>query len=141
MPNLYAIRPSGISTAPVVAAGSRFVATLTGAQKAKTLYDVRADQWLDWSNVHSFPRRGLRLRDMTAAQQAAAQALLRSAPSPRALRTSTDIRRLNHVAGRLLGQLDRFDQDLYFLTVRAVGPTEPWVSSSRAIILYSTVSC
>ncbi len=127
LPDLYAVHSTGVSTAKVVAAGTAFVATLTDGQKKETLYDVDADQWLDWSNVHNFPRNGLQLMDMTAAQQKTGLELLASALSAKGLQTSNNIRKLNHVAGRLLGQLDQFDEGRYFFTVMGTpSASEPW---------------
>ncbi len=110
----------------VVAAGTAFAASLTADQKKETLYDVDADQWLNWSNVHNFPRNGLQLVDMTAAQQKAGLELLAAALSGKSLQTSNNIRKLNHVAVRLLGQLDQLDEGRYFFTVMGnPSATEP----------------
>jgi hypothetical protein len=127
VPDLYAVHSTGVSTAAVVAAGTAFVATLTADQKKETLYDVDADQWLNWSNIHNFPRNGLQLMDMTTDQQKAGLELLAAALSAKGLETSNNIRKLNHVAGRLLGQLDQFDEGRYFFTVMGTpSASEPW---------------
>jgi hypothetical protein len=127
VPDLFAIHSTGVSTAATVAAATAFIATLTDAQKSETLYDVTADQWLNWSNIHNFPRKGLQLMDMSAIQQKATLALLQAGLSARGLKTSNNIRKLNHVAGRLLGQLDQFDEGRYFTTIMGTpSATEPW---------------
>ncbi|GAA3447330.1 hypothetical protein Pve01_69290 [Planomonospora venezuelensis] len=127
VPDLFAVHSTGVSTAAVVAAGTAFVAALTDAQKAETLYDVTADQWLNWSNIHNFSRNGVRMKDMTAAQQKAALAVLQAGLSAEGLALSNNIRKLNHVTGRLMGRLDQFDEDLYFITVMGTpSQTEPW---------------
>jgi len=127
VPDLYAVHSTGVSTAAVVKAGTAFVATLTEAQKKETLYDVEADQWLDWSNVHNFTRNGLQLMDMSTAQQRAGLELLAAALSAKGLETSNNIRKMNHVAGRLLDQLDQFDEGRYFFTVMGTpSAEEPW---------------
>jgi hypothetical protein len=127
LPDLYEPRHTGVSTVPVMRAGAAFLAALTPEQRAETWYDVTADQWLNWSNVDYFPRRGVRLRDLTDTQRRAGLGLLRAGLSARGLRTCDTIRRLNHIAGRLLGDLDRFDDDLYHFTVMGTpSATEPW---------------
>lgn len=126
-PDLFELQHTGVSTAPVVRAGAAFLASLTPAQRAETMYDVTADQWLNWSNVDNYPRLGVRMRDLTAAQRRAGLDMLRAGLSARGMQTCENIRRLNRIAGRLLDDLERFDDDLYYFTVMGTpSATEPW---------------
>ncbi|MQA94200.1 MAG: DUF3500 domain-containing protein [Streptosporangiales bacterium] len=64
---------------------------------------------------------------MSSAQRKAGLVMLTAGLSAKGLPLSNNIRRLNHVAGRLLGRLDEFDEDLYYFTMMGTpSTTEPW---------------
>ncbi len=127
IPDLFAVHSTGVSTAGVISAGAAFLAALSTEQKQQVLYEVESDQWLNWSNIHSFQRKGMQLKGMTAAQQKAALAMLAAGLSARGLTLTENIRKLNHVAGRLLGKLEEFDETLYYFTVMGTpSDSAPW---------------
>ncbi|MFE9676998.1 DUF3500 domain-containing protein [Streptomyces sp. NPDC006259] len=126
--DLYAIHRTGVSTTPVVRAGSAFVNSLTDDQKAATLYDIDADQWLDWTNVDSNDRDGLALRDMDEKQYRLAIKLLKAALSARGLENATQIRKLNHFLGEYSGDTSKaLNYDAYWFTIMGTpSATDPW---------------
>ena len=65
--------PPDSMTAKAVAAANAFVATLSDAERAKTLFPFDGPQKTNWSNLPSgiFQRNSLRLGDLTPAQRAA----------------------------------------------------------------------
>ncbi|MDT7846362.1 DUF3500 domain-containing protein [Streptomyces justiciae] len=126
--DLYAIHRTGVSTTPVVRAAAAFVDSLTDDQKSATLFDIDADQWLDWTNVDSNDRDGLALRDMTEKQYKLAIKLLKAALSARGLENATQIRKLNHFLGENSGDTTKaLNYDAYWFTIMGTpSATDPW---------------
>ena len=126
--DLYAIHHTGVSTTPVVRAAAAFVDSLTDDQKSATLFDIDADQWLDWTNVDSNDRDGLALRDMTEKQYKLAIKLLKAALSARGLENATQIRKLNHFLGENSGDTTKaLNYDAYWFTIMGTpSATDPW---------------
>src|SRR5438477_216923 len=56
-PGLYAIRSTGVSTAPVRAAATAFLAALTPDQRAKTTFPVDDIEWRKWMNQDFYVRQ------------------------------------------------------------------------------------
>jgi len=74
------------ATTQIVAAANAYLSTLDAGQRQKVLYAYDdADQRKRWSNLPTtfVPRGGIALKDMTAAQQTAAMALVAAALSKR----------------------------------------------------------
>ena len=71
-------------TTKVVGAANALLATLSAEQRSKVSFEFNGPQRTGWSNLPSgiFERKGLRLGDLTAAQRAAAMALMAAALSP-----------------------------------------------------------
>ncbi|MFD7136801.1 DUF3500 domain-containing protein [Streptomyces sp. NPDC059894] len=116
--DLYAIHSTGVSTTPVIRAAQAFVDSLTDDQKSATLFDVDADQWLDWTNVDSNDREGVALRDLTEKQYALALKLLKASLSARGLKQADSIRKLNHFLGEYSGDTTKaLNEDAYWFTV------------------------
>src|SRR6266542_6277641 len=123
-------------TGKTVAAAKAFLATLDDAGRAKVSFDFNSDQKTKWSNfpVGIYPRNGLRLGDLSAAQREAALKLLATALSQpglqkvkeimegdEALRTSDSSR-----GGGTGGP--NFGRDEYYLALLgAPSLTEPWM--------------
>ncbi|WP_228047424.1 DUF3500 domain-containing protein [Streptomyces justiciae] len=126
--DLYAIHRTGVSTTPVVRAAAAFVDSLTDDQKSATLFDIDADQWLDWTNVDSNDRDGVALRDMTEKQYKLAIKLLKAALSARGLENATQIRKLNHFLGENSGDTTKaLNYDAYWFTIMGTpSATDPW---------------
>jgi hypothetical protein len=126
-PDLFRIEPTGISTAPVRAAAERLLATLDAGQRDKILFPVDDTEWRNWANVHRFPRQGVSVDEMSAAQREAAFGLLEAGLSERGYRTSRDIMRLNYHLAELVDNFDEYGEFLYYFTIMGEpSATEPW---------------
>ena len=115
--DLYAISPTGVSTAPVVEAARDLLAALDPEQRHAIRFPVDDVAWRNWANIHRFPREGVSLAEMTAAQREAACALLRASLSAKGYETSRDIMRLNHHLAELVSNFDDYGEHLYWFAV------------------------
>lgn len=126
---LFPLRATGVSTDELVAAARGFLAALTPAQLARTSFPVDDDEWRRWCNVDNgiYVRQGTSLKEMDAAQRAAARALLRATLSAQGLALADAIRRTDQTLRELNGDNPIYDEELYFFTVMGTpSATEPW---------------
>jgi hypothetical protein len=68
VPGLFAIRSTGVSTAPVRQASEAFLKSLSAAQRARTVFAVDHLEWRKWANQHPYVRDGVSFEEMTPAQ-------------------------------------------------------------------------
>jgi hypothetical protein len=73
---LFGIHSTGVSTASVRTAAERFLANLTNAQRARTMFAIDDPEWRKWMNQHFYVRQGISFREMTGPQRGAAFDLL-----------------------------------------------------------------
>ena len=127
VPGLFAIRATGVSTAPVREAADAFLGALTAEQRAGTSFSVDDIEWRRWNNVHRYAREGMSFREMTPAQKERAWGLLRASLSAKGLDTSRGIMNLNGYVADLRNDHEAYGDDLYFLTVMGEpSASEPW---------------
>ncbi len=127
IPDLFPIRSTGVTTAPVVAAAGKFLDSLTPEQRAKATFPVDDIEWRKWMNVHFYVRQGVGFGEMSQAQRAAAFGLLQASLSVKGLKTSRDIMKLNQTLAELTGDYEGYGEDLYWITVMGTpSATEPW---------------
>ncbi|MEV4071841.1 DUF3500 domain-containing protein [Nonomuraea fuscirosea] len=126
--DLYAVHSTGVSTAALVKAAKAFLKGLPAAQRRETLYDVRADEWLAWSNLDGFERKGVRMGDLTKAQRARGYAVLEAALSADGLTQTRNIMKLNAFLGEQTGGgRETLTEGHYFFTVMGTpSATQPW---------------
>ena len=128
-PGLFPIRATGVSTAPIVDAATKFLATLTPAQTIRTIFAVDDAEWRRWSNVDNgiYTRQGISLREMSGPQRDAAMALLRASLSAKGVALSLDIMKTDQVLREVNDDALRYDEQLYFFTMMGrPSATEPW---------------
>lgn len=126
-PDLFTIRATGVSTAPVREAAERLLEALTPEQREKATFPVDDDEWRRWSNVHRAPRQGVSFQEMTAEQRDVAFALLQVSLSVKGFETSRDIMRLNGHLAELVNDFDEYGEFLYWITVMGEpSASEPW---------------
>jgi len=127
-PDLFAIRSTGISTAPVRQAADAFLASLTPAQRSQASFGVDDDEWRKWMNQHFYVRQGVSFLEMNEPQRDAALGLLRASLSAKGLKLSRDIMHLNHSLGELNGNdFEQYGEWLYWITVMGQpSASEPW---------------
>ena len=140
-PGLFAIRSTGVSTAPVRMAAETFLAGLTPAQRDKTVFAVDDPEWRKWMNQSFYVRQGVSFLAMTTAQREKAFGLLRASLSAKGVKQTRDIMRLNETLGELTGNnFDEYGEWQYYITVMGTpSATEPWgwqFDGHHAIINY-----
>ena len=103
-----------------------FLASLTPAQRAKTLFPFEDAERLNW-HFTPRPRRGLPLGEMSAEQRGLAHGILRAGLSRRGYLTATTIMELELVL-REMGQNPRVrDPELYHFSIFGTpSREEPW---------------
>jgi hypothetical protein len=125
--------PGGANTADVAKAVTTFLATLDDATKSKVVYDFSNNQARQtWSNYPTtvVQRMGVKLADLTAAQQKAALAVLQVALSPAGAQQDDDIRKSDDYLNSLGGQgADGFGSlvDYYIAVYGKPSTTEPFM--------------
>lgn len=126
-PNLFQIRKTGVSTAPVIKATEQFLAALTPDQRIKTQFPVDDIEWRKWMNQDFYVRQGMGFADMTDAQREAAFGIFRAALSARGLELSRNIMRLNETLGELTNNMPRYGEWAYWITIMGEpSATRPW---------------
>jgi hypothetical protein len=139
-PGLFGIHSTGVSTASVRGAAERFLANLTPAQRARTMFAVDDPEWRKWMNQHFYARQGVSFREMTDSQRRAGFDLLAAALSARGLGLTRNIMRLNETLAELTNDHEFLGEWLYFITVMGKpSETEPWgfqLDGHHAIINY-----
>ena len=127
IPDLFAIRSTGVSTAPVREAAAAFLASLSPGQRAKATFRVDDVEWRKWMNTHFYVRQGVSFGEMTAAQRRAAVGLLQASLSAKGLRQTRDIMRLNTTMAELSGKPAEYGEGLYYFTMMGEpSASEPW---------------
>ncbi len=144
MPGLFALRSTGVSTAPVRLAAEKWLASLTADQRARASFGVDDPEWRKWMNQHFYVRQGVSFEAMTETQREAAFGLLRVSLSARGLTLTRDIMKLNHTLGELNNNdFEQYGEWLYFITVMGTpSVTEPWgwqLDGHHAIINYFVI--
>jgi hypothetical protein len=129
---LYALRPTGLSLAPVRAAAEGMLAALGPATREAAGFAVDAAEWRLWCNVHPFlMRHGALLDDMDRTQRDWALSVLRESMSPAGFKLSRDIMRLNALIGDITrpvtGSDDEYGEWMYWVSVMGTpSPEAPW---------------
>jgi len=108
-----------ITAVPLVEAAAGWISTLDTDQQARALRPFGEATRIDWHFVPKPQRKGVQLRDMTPAQEAAALALLRATVSHGGYEKSVAIMSLDEILRRLEGSRAKNIRDpkRYFFTV------------------------
>jgi len=126
-PDLFPIRSTGVSTAPVRRAANAFLAGLHADQRDRTTFPVDDQEWRLWSNTSGYQRQGVSFEGMNEEQRELAFNLLREALSARGFEQTRDIMRLNGYLAQILDNFERYGEFLYWITVMGEpSDTEPW---------------
>jgi hypothetical protein len=126
-PGLFKIQSTGVSTAPVRKAAEAFLKSLTAEQRKKTQFAVDDIEWRKWMNQDFYVRQGMGFADMTAAQREAAFGVMKAGMSAKGLKLSQDIMKLNETLGEMTGNLPRYGEWAYWMTIMGEpSATKPW---------------
>jgi hypothetical protein len=126
-PNLFPIHSTGVPTTAVRNAAERLLNALTADQRARSTFAIDDPEWRKWMNQHFYRRQGVSLKEMNQNQRDAAYGLLAAALSPRGVKLTRDIMKLNAVLGEMTNDRDFLGEFDYHITVMGKpSPTEPW---------------
>ena len=128
IPNLFDIRSTGVSTAPVRTAAAAFLQSLGAEQRRRAEFPVDDVEWRKWANQHSYLRQGVSFEEMSPAQREAAFQMLGASLSAKGLKLTRDIMHLNETLGELNGNnFVEYGEWKYWLTMMGQpSPSEPW---------------
>jgi hypothetical protein len=128
MPDLFPVRSTGASTAPIREAAQAFLASLDTQQRAKACFGVDDPNWRAWSNIHPFIlRHGVVLDDCTPTQRERALDVIRASCSTRGFALARDVMRLNDALGELTGRPAEYGEWYYWLSIFGQpSNNEPW---------------
>ncbi len=128
VPNLYQIRSTGVSTAPIRTAVTAFLKSLDEPQRRRVLFKQDDVEWRKWANQHVYFREGVSFEEMTAAQREAAFRMLEASLSAKGLTLTRDIMKLNETLGELNGDnFVEYGEWKYWISVMGEpSANEPW---------------
>lgn len=127
--NLFPIKSTGVSTEPIVKAGSDFINSLSVEQRNKTVFPIEDDEWRMWSNVDHgiYERQGFSLKEMNKKQRVLAFDLMAKSLSAKGLQLSKDIMKTDQTLREFNNNEPFFDEELYYFTFMGEpSKTEPW---------------
>jgi Protein of unknown function (DUF3500) len=140
VPDLFQVRPTGISSESVRVAAQKFIVTLSPVELARTIFPVDDIEWRRWMNQNFYARQGICFADMTPQQRDAAFGLLRAALSPKGFELTRNIMRLNETLAELAGDHVFLGEWLYYMQIYGQpSANEPWgfkLEGHHAIINY-----
>jgi hypothetical protein len=128
-PNLFPLRSSGVTTAPILDAARSFLESLSPAQVIKTQFAVDDSEWRKWSNVDNgiYVRQGTSLEEMNRTQKDAAFALMSASLSAKGLELSFDIMKTDQTLREINDNSFVYGEEKYFFTVMGIpSAKEPW---------------
>ena len=127
-PNLFQLRATGVSTAPVRTAAAAFVKSLDEPQRRRVMFKENDVEWRKWANQHVYFRDGVSFQEMTGPQREAAFKMLEASLSAKGLTLTRDIMRLNETLGELNGNnFVEYGEWKYWISVMGEpSATEPW---------------
>ena len=106
-------------------AATNFLGALKPAQRSKAVYEFSNEERFDWHFIPK-PRKGLPFKDMTPAQSALAEELLKTALSQKGYLKASTIMSLEKVLFALEKQGPTRDSRLYFVTIFGEPGAGPW---------------
>jgi hypothetical protein len=127
VPNLFRHK-EGPSLKPVVDAADAFVASLEPGQKRAMMFDLEADRWRTWSNIHIYMfRDGACLADLSDEQRQRALALVRASMSASGYELARDVMKLNEHVNEITGKLGAYGEWYYWISIFGTpSPDKPW---------------
>jgi hypothetical protein len=127
--NLFPIKATNVTTAPIVEAANQFLKGLKPEQYEHTMFDISDQEWRMWCNVDNgiYVRQGISLKEMDEPQKKSAFELMQVSLSAKGLQLSKDIMKTDQTLKELNNGSSDYDEELYFLTVMGKpSKSEPW---------------
>ena len=127
-PDLFPLRPTGVSTQPIVDAANAFLASLDAGQRKAVGFAVDSEVWRHWSNIHrNLMRHGLCLVELSEKQRALVYRLLQASLGPRANETARNAMRLNTTLAEMTGLPEEFGEFFYWISMFGEpSASKPW---------------
>jgi hypothetical protein len=128
LPNLFPLEATGVSTEPIRRAALDLLEALDPAQRQQVRFDIDADAWRRWWNIHPFlMRHGLLMEGLADDQREAVLRLVERTLSASGFRTARDVMRLNHTIGEITGSWTEYGEWVYFVSLFGdPSEREPW---------------
>ena len=128
LPGLFALRATGVSTAPIVHAARAFLDALSQAQREAVARAIDSSDWRAWLNPEMYLlRHGVLLESLDAGGREAALGLVRASLSRAGFDSVRNLMRLNELLKELTGNVEGLGEWLYFMTIFGTpSSTEPW---------------
>jgi len=127
--NLFPIRGTNVTTAPIIDAAVLFLGGLKSEQLNRTTFDIKDQEWRKWCNVDNgiYDRQGVSLKEMDKSQKKSAFDLMQVSLSAKGLQLSKDIMKTDQTLRELNNGSNDYDEELYFFTIMGEPSlTEPW---------------
>ncbi len=127
--NLFPIRRTNVTTAPIIEAAILFLDGLNSEQLKRTTFDIKDQEWRKWCNVDNgiYDRQGVSLKEMDKSQKKIAFDLMQVSLSAKGLQLSKDIMKTDQTLKELNNGSNDYDEELYFFTIMGEPSlTEPW---------------
>jgi len=117
--SLYQIAKTGIDNTALVAAGSDFLTSLTDEDRHAVSFDIKSDEWRQWSNVDNgiYLRKGLSFKSLSQKQKEKLMSLLAASLSIQGMEKVQAIMRSEHTLKELNGYPEHLDEELYFISI------------------------
>lgn len=128
VPGLFDLKPAAISTQALTEAALGFLAALTPEQVDDATFEMDAQEWRTWINVHmNHFRHGVMLENLDADGRAAGVALLQAVLSEHGFNTARSIMNVNEFIVGLGADPDSFGEWVYFVSIFGQPGTDaPW---------------
>jgi len=118
IPDLFPLRPTGVSIEPMAAAAEAFLLSLDAAQRATVSFEADSEVWRHWSNIHrNVMRHGLCLAELSEDQRDRVFALVRLGLGARAFETVRNAMKLNEHLAELTGLPEEFGEHYYWISL------------------------
>ena len=127
--NLFPIRRTNVTTAPIMEAAILFLDGLYSEQLNRTTFDIKDQEWRKWCNVDNgiYDRQGVCLKEMNQLQKKSAFNLIQASLSAKGLQLSNDIMKTDQTLKELNNGSTDYDEELYFFTIMGQPSlSEPW---------------
>ncbi len=125
--NLFPIKKTGFSTAPIKNAVNAFLGSLTAEQKTKCTFPIESIEWRRWHNIENWPRMGVGLEEMNQPQKDLVFGILKESLSAKGLQKARDIMTMEAYLATLVPGSENLGGEKYWFTFMGTpSDTEPW---------------
>jgi hypothetical protein len=118
VPGLFPLQSTGITSQPMAAAVTTFLASLDASQRKAVSFDVDGEVWRTWSNIHrNLMRHGLCLVELSNHQREFVYEILRVSLGVEVYETACNVMRLNETLAEMTGLPLEFGEYFYWISI------------------------